>query len=81
MRNQPRQVIDIQTLANGANAANSIHQALLDNQGIEPQAAYTSAEFALEMIQGVQRVDYTIRSPLEDAATNAGTNEVSSGRS
>lgn len=64
MRDPARRVLDVQTLANGSSAATSIHQALIANQGIAPQADYTSAEFSLEMIQGVQRVDYTISSPL-----------------
>jgi len=68
LRDPARRVIDIQRLANGSSAADSIYQALLANGGIKPANDYTSAEFALEMIQGVQRVDYTIRSPFENVA-------------
>jgi len=68
MRDAARRVIDIQTLAKGGSMGTSLYQALLSNQGIKPGADYTAAEFALEMIQGVQRVDYTIRSPLAQAS-------------
>ncbi|UAY54337.1 hypothetical protein [Arachidicoccus terrestris] len=51
------QVIDIQALAG------DIHQLLIDNQGISSSAPFTAAEFALEMIQGVQEVDYLISNP------------------
>ena len=79
LRDPGRGVIDIQTLANGNSAVNSIHQALLANHGITPEANYTSAEFALEMIQGVQRVDYTIRSPLQQSVALRDGNDVKAG--
>lgn len=79
MRDPVRRVIDIQTLANGSSAVTSIHQALIANQGIAPAADYTSAEFALEMIQGVQRVDYAIRSPLQNSVALRDGGEVNAG--
>jgi hypothetical protein len=47
-----KRVLDISTLAG------QIHDTLKQKNGIDPNAPYTPAEFGLEMVQGVQEVDF-----------------------
>jgi hypothetical protein len=46
-------VVDVEKLAG------QIHDSLLSHGGINPSSPYTPAEFALELILGVQQVDFT----------------------
>jgi hypothetical protein len=54
MRDAARRVVAIDALAS------SIHDALIASGGMPSSAEYTTAEFSLELIQGVQQVDFTI---------------------
>jgi hypothetical protein len=62
MRTNGKRVIDV------AAFAPYMHAQLIANSAIDPQALYTAAEFALEMIQGVQEVDFTMAQPPKAGA-------------
>lgn len=57
MRDASRRVVAIDSLATG------VQQALIANGGMPPTTEYTTAEFALELIQGVQQVDFNVGEP------------------
>ena len=57
MRDASRRVVAIDSLAL------AVQQALLANGGMQPATEYTTAELALELIQGVQQVDFTVGAP------------------
>ena len=56
-RDRGRRVLDV------AATAGAIHGKLVEAGGIEPGTPYTPAEFALEMVQGVEEVDLEVRAP------------------
>ena len=57
-RDASRRVIDAAALQQ------RLHDALIANGGIDPNGDWTPAQFALEMVQGVQEVDFTVEEPL-----------------
>lgn len=57
MRDAARRVVAIDALAS------SVQQSLLANGGMQSTTEYTTAEFALELIQGVQQVDFNAGEP------------------
>jgi hypothetical protein len=57
MRDAANRVVAVDSLAN------AIHQALVAAGAMPSSAPYTTAELALELIQGVQQVDFTIGEP------------------
>ena len=57
MRDAARRVVAIDSLAS------SVQQALLANGGMQSTTEYTTTEFALELIQGVQQVDFNVGEP------------------
>lgn len=57
MRDAANRVVAVDSLAN------AIHQALVTAGAMPSSAPYTTAELALELIQGVQQVDFTIGEP------------------
>ena len=46
-----------------AATATAIHKKLVETGGMERGTPYTPAEFALEMVQGVEEVDLEVRAP------------------
>ena len=56
-RDPGRRVLDV------AATAAAIHEKLVETGGIESGTPYTPAEFALEMVQGVEEVDLEVRAP------------------
>lgn len=57
MRDAANRVVAIDALAN------AIHQTLVSSGALPASAPYTTAELALELVQGVQQVDFTIGEP------------------
>jgi hypothetical protein len=56
-RDGGRRVLDV------AATATAIHKKLVETGGIQSGTPYTPAEFALEMVQGVEEVDLEVRAP------------------
>ena len=56
-RDQSRRVLDV------AATAAAIHEKLVETGGMESGTPYTPAEFALEMVQGVEVVDLEVHAP------------------
>jgi len=57
MRDAARRVVAVDALAG------AIHDALVANGGMTPAAEYTTAELALELVQGVEQGDFPIGEP------------------
>ncbi len=57
LRDASRRVVAVDSLAS------TVEQSLVANGGMTPATEYTTAEFALELVQGVQQVDFTVGEP------------------
>ncbi|HYC88121.1 MAG TPA: hypothetical protein VEO54_02825 [Thermoanaerobaculia bacterium] len=58
LRDAARRVVAVDALAG------AVHDALVAAGGMPAGAEYTTAEFALELVQGVEQVDFTIGAPV-----------------